>query len=398
MKDLHTGIAATTKSSATLSTVRQPVGQANGLPNEHYIDEAIFAEERQSVLFASWAGVGFGKDIPEPGDAKPIEFLGVPLLLIRDHDGKVGVFQNTCRHRGMILITEPKRLRNTVRCPYHSWCYALNGDLKATPHVGGPGHNTHELVNQSELGLFKIRSYVWHDVVFVNISGDAPEFEDAHSALIERWKEFDQPMHHGGEHGSFKLNVKTNWKLAVENYCESYHLPWVHPGLNSYSKLEDHYDIKLKQAYSGQGTHVYQQLKGDDGTSFRDFNNLSDKWDTAAEYIAVYPNVLMGVHRDHFFAIVLEAIDQTNTTEHIELYYAQSSSDTPELEPLRQTNAKLWKEVFSEDIFVVEGMQKGRNGVLFDGGRFSPAMDSATHNFHDWVATCVGQAREHQAT
>jgi len=54
----------------------------------------------------------------------------------------------------------------------------------------------------------------------------------------------------------------------------------------------------------------------------------------------------------------------------------------------------LWKDVFTEDIFVVEGMQKGRHGVMFDGGRFSPAMDSATHNFHDWVATCVEQARE----
>jgi len=385
VKDSHSGNAATAQSSNNLNSVRQEVGQANGLPNEHYIDDALFAEERQSVLFANWAGVGFGKDIPEPGDAKPIEFLGMPLLLIRNHDGTIGVFQNTCRHRGMILISEPKRLRNTVRCPYHSWCYSLNGDLKATPHVGGPGHNTHELVNQSELSLFKVRSYVWHDIVFVNVSGTAPEFEDANGAIIERWKEFEQPMIHGGEHSSFKLNVKTNWKLAVENFCESYHLPWIHPSLNTYSKLEDHYDIIEKRAYSGQGTHVYQQLKGDNGITFRDFDNLSDKWDTAAEYISLYPNVLLGVHRDHFYAI------------DIELYYADNAALKPELESLIKANAKLWKDVFSEDIFVVEGMQKGRNGVLFDGGRFSPAMDSATHNFHDWVATCVGQAREQQA-
>ena len=58
-----------------------------------------------------------------------------------------------------------------------------------------------------------------------------------------RWAEFDRPLYHAGEDSSFKLNLETNWKLAVENYCESYHLPWIHPALNSYSRLEDHYNI-----------------------------------------------------------------------------------------------------------------------------------------------------------
>ena len=53
---------------------------------------------------------------------------------------------------------------------------------------------------------------------------------------------------------------------------------------------------------------------------------------------------------------------------------------------MRVTNAAMWKEIFEEDITVVEGMQKGRQGSLFDGGKFSPAMDMPTHCFHDWVA------------
>ena len=46
----------------------------------------------------------------------------------------------------------------------------------------------------------------------------------------------------------------------------------------------------------------------------------------------------------------------------------------------------MWKEVFEEDIFVVEGMQSGRAASRFDGGKFSPVMDEATHAFHRWVA------------
>ncbi|MEX0350728.1 MAG: aromatic ring-hydroxylating dioxygenase subunit alpha [Paracoccaceae bacterium] len=376
-----------------LAPVMASVNIANGLPNAHYTDPDVFAEERASVLFGNWAGVGFGKDIPEAGDAKPIDFLGMPLLLVRDHDGAVGVFQNTCRHRGMILVDAPKKITGAIRCPYHSWCYDLKGRLRATPHVGGPGQNRHEDVKLDELGLVRIRSHVWQDVVFVNIDGSAPDFEVAHAELLERWSEFDQPLHSGGPGSSFKLDVATNWKLAVENYCESYHLPWVHPGLNSYSRLEDHYNIERRGQYSGQGTLVYRQLKGEDGAVFPDFAGLSEKWDEGAEYIAVYPNVLLGVQRDHTFAIVLEPVDSGRTVEHVEIYYSKANTDTPGLNDLRDANAQLWRGVFEEDVFVVEGMQRGRHGILFDGGRFSPVMDGPTHNFHHWVASQVEAGR-----
>ena len=377
----------------SLSSVMTDVNKANGLPNAHYIDPAVFDEEKQAVLFANWSGIGFGKDVPEAGDAKPITFMGMPLLMVRDRDGSLGVFQNTCRHRGMILVEEAQKIRGAIRCPYHSWCYGLNGALRATPHVGGPAQSTHEDVNMDELGLFKVRSFVWRDVVFVNIDGNAAPFEEVHKDLMARWSEFDGPLYHGGEAASFQLNVKTNWKLAVENYCESYHLPWVHPGLNSYSRLEDHYNIEERGKYSGQGTLVYRQLRDEAGQTLPDFSDLSSKWDEGAEYIAVYPNVLLGAQRDHSFAIVLEPVDCGNTVEHIELYYAASEADTPECNELRTTNAKMWKEVFEEDIFVVEGMQRGRHGQMFDGGRFSPVMDGPTHNFHHWVASQISQAR-----
>lgn len=377
-----------------LSEVLQDVSTAKGLPNAHYVDPAVFEEEKHAVLFANWTGIGFGKDIPEPGDAKPVEFLGMPLVLVRDRDGEIGVFQNTCRHRGMILIDKPQKIRGAIRCPYHSWCYGLNGRLVSAPHVGGPGHNKHEDVDFSKLGLFRIRSYVWRDVVFVNIDGNAAPFEDVHADLIARWGEFNAPNFHGGETASFELSVATNWKLAVENYCESYHLPWVHPGLNSYSRLEDHYNIEERGKYSGQGTLVYRQLKGEAGECFADYAGLSEKWNEGAEYVAVYPNVLLGVQRDHSFAIVLEPKSLEHTVEHIELYYAQDPETSPELETLRTENAKLWKTVFEEDLFVVEGMQRGRHGNHFDGGRFSPVMDGPTHCFHHWVATQILKGRD----
>ena len=256
--------------------------------------------------------------------------------------------------------------------------------------MGGPGQNTHEDIKRSELGLIEIRSHIWRDVVWINVNNNAPEFPVAMADAMERWKEFEQPLFHGGEDSRFNLEVNCNWKLAVENYCESYHLPWVHPGLNSYSRLEDHYNIEKPGTYSGQGTLVYRQLADDAGGVFPDFADLSSQWDSAAEYLAIYPNVLLGTHRDHAFAIILVPEGTEATIEKIHLYYPTADTDPH----LREKNTTQWKLVFEEDVFVVEGMQRGRHGVAFDGGKFSPAMDGPTHCFHDWAAQQIETKRQ----
>ena len=368
-----------------LSKVDLPISKANGLPNSHYVDESIFQKEKEILLFNKWTGVAFSKDIPNNGDALPINFLGFPLLVVRNQEGEVVVFQNICRHRGMILVNEKKNIRGTIRCPYHSWSYNLDGNLRATPHVGGPGQNAHEDINKKELGLTKINSTVYLGVIFVNISGNADPFEKVNRNLLSRWCEFDKSLFYSNTDSSFILELNCNWKLAVENYCESYHLPWVHPELNIISKLEDHYNIQKKNEFSGQGSYVYRQIE-DKGKVFYDFDGLSSKWNEGAEYIAVYPNVLLGVHRDHIFSIILEPINKEFTREHVAIFYAKKESTGATFSQLRKQNFSFWKSVLKEDIFVVEGMQKGRHGKFFDGGRFSPIMDGPTHNFHNWVA------------
>jgi phenylpropionate dioxygenase-like ring-hydroxylating dioxygenase large terminal subunit len=317
--------------------------------------------------------------------------MGMPLLLVRDHEGEIGLFQNTCRHRGMILVHEATHIRRVIRCPYHSWCYDLKGELKATPHVGGPGRNSHEAIRLDDLGLVRIRAGEFLGVVFANISGNAPSFDQSIAQLKSRWADFDQDVFCGTDSSS-TLNVRTNWKLAVENYCESYHLPWIHPGLNAYSKLADHYNIDDRPGYSGQGTRVYRQLGVEGGIRFPDFDGISDAWNTAGEYVSLFPNVLLGVHRDHCFAMVLEPVRIDHTVEHLRLFYTEEAASEERFAPLRRENLNLWSVVFNEDISVVEGMQRGRQGIYFDGGHFSPVMDASTAVFHRWVAQTLDAA------
>ena len=378
----------------SLEEVIRPIETARGLPNAHYISDAVFEEERDALLFRNWSGIGIAADVPEPGDVKPVNLAGMPLLVVRDHKGCVRVFQNTCRHRGMILVEKQDNLRGTIRCPYHSWCYNLDGSLRATPHVGGPGRNIDSSLKREEFSLFSVRSAVWRDVIFVNVSGDAPEFEDYAAKLMHRWSEHNRPLYHGGTSSGFAFDVACNWKLAVENYCESYHLPWIHPGLNSYSRLEDHYHIEEPGYFAGQGTMVYRQIEGDRGERFPDFAGLSEFWNQGAEYIAMFPNVLFAAQRDHGYAIILMPQGPGRTIERNEIYYSFDPAERPDLKGLIDMNAKQWRSVLEEDLFVVEGMQKGRHGLHFDGGKFAPKMDGPTHTFHRWAAEQVEEHRQ----
>ena len=201
-----------------LANVQAPIETANGLPNACYIDAVLYQHEQDTLFRENWVAIGFGKDVPQAGCVKPVNFAGLPMLLVRNQAGKINVFQNVCRHRGMILVDTAQQLRGPITCPYHSWAYDLDGGLRKTPHVGGPDIHQHPSVKHCDYPLNAVRTHVWHDVVFVNISGTAAAFDDYAAELIDRWREFEQPIYHGGADSSFGFTLNCNWKLAVENY------------------------------------------------------------------------------------------------------------------------------------------------------------------------------------
>ena len=136
-----------------LMNVDKPIESANGLPNECYTSEQYLEYERDKIFCDKWTVIGVGSSIPNLGDAKPYNLLGIPLIIVRDRDLNIRVFHNVCSHRGFKLIDKPCTLKNVIRCPYHSWSYDFKGNLVATPHIGGLNiHNSDKFKkNQSNL-------------------------------------------------------------------------------------------------------------------------------------------------------------------------------------------------------------------------------------------------------
>jgi choline monooxygenase len=373
-----------------LETVLNPIHQATGLTNEFYTQQSYFELERDQIMGKTWACIGFASDLTKNGSVKPVEFMGLPLLLMRNREGLVQVFHNVCSHRGMKLVEEAGEVQGVIRCPYHSWTYDLNGSLRGTPHIGGINQHKDERFACEKHGLKALRSAIWMDMVFVNLSGDAQPLEEMLAPLTERWKQFlgedgMSLMRRRPQHDMTSIEVNCNWKLAVENYCEAYHLPWVHPSLNTYSRLEDHYNIQFGEQFSGQGSYAYN-LSDTAGTHLPTFPSWPQDRMRNAEYVAFFPNVLLGIQADHAFAMQLDPISPSKTIENLRLFYVGDESLGDEYAACRSAILDSWKVVFAEDVASVEGMQKGRYSPAYNGGAFSPEMDIPTHFFHQWAA------------
>ena len=378
-----------------LNNVDKPIEVANGLPNECYTKDSYLAYEKEKIFFDKWVVVGVGSSIPAPGDAKPYNLLGIPLILIRDKEMKIRVFHNVCSHRGFKLLDKQCNLKNVIRCPYHSWSYDFGGKLVATPHIGGLNNHQSEKFNKNKSNLKEVKSKIWMDIIFVNINSNELDFDEYIKPLEQRWSKFiikeDQELIvHSKDHGYFNLEVKCNWKFAIENYCESYHLPTIHPELNKVSNIDDHYHIQgLPNRFAGQGSKKYEQpVKGN--KKFNTFPNWDKSLTKNSEYVALFPNVMIGLHIDHFYVFWLEPIGMNRTREHMQMYYVgKESANGEELKDLRKENSRFWKDVMMEDVSAIEGMQDGRSSPVYNGGNFSPVMDQPTHQFHKWVANSL---------
>ena len=376
-----------------IEVVKNPIEKAHGLPNECYLNNDYLEFEKEKIFKNNWTMIGVASSVPNPGDAKPFNLLGIPILIVRNKENEVKVFHNVCSHRGFKLVDQECKLKNVIRCPYHSWSYDFNGKLTVTPHIGGLGKHEVEGFDKNKSNLKEIKSNIWMDLIFININSNAKPFEDFIKPLEDRWSKFiskkDQKLiRHSTDNGYFNMTVNSNWKFAIENYCESYHLPWIHPELNKVSNISDHYHIEDENLnFSGQGSNKYSQ-QFDGNIKFKCFPNWPTELSEKSEYVSLYPNVMLGIHIDHFYAFWLEPISNNQTKEHFELYYVgDESASSDEFKDIREKNFAFWQEVMNEDVTAIEGMQNGRSSPAYNGGNFSPVMDTPTLMFHKWVAT-----------
>jgi choline monooxygenase len=370
-----------------LARVDEPIETATGLPNAAYTSEAFLELENERLFARTWVLAGFAHDLPDPGDAVPVSVAGKPVLLVRQKDGAVRAFHNVCRHRGARLLSEPCKGRSSLTCPYHAWRYTLDGKLAARPHFHGA--NKHDVIEggDAELGLAPLRSGQWFDLIFVDLSGEAPPLEEHLAPMTRRLAGYDLSVLRHAGHLTFE--VEANWKLVHENFIEPYHVFAVHPGLLRFAPM----DIRRPTAFEGPCFYNdYHYPAPEDGRGSEDLPHYPGLTGDLAQrglWFHFFPSLDIELWTDQFAVFQVTPLSPGRTREDIHVYLIGEAAESEAYAEARQKVLDMWDGLNAEDITVLEMLQAGRHSPGFDGGRLSPYWDGAPHHFARLVADAL---------
>lgn len=188
-----------------------------------FSDEDIFRREQEQIFARAWNFMCHESQIPKPGDFF-VSYIGQEsVIATRDRKGDLQVFLNSCRHRGNAVCRAEKGNTRAFLCTYHGWTYDLEGKL-----IGVRGNRDlyQNGLDKSKWGLIKagkVASY--KGFVFANMDPDAPDLEQ-YLGKVARLG-LDLIASRGNVvavEGVQKNIIGCNWKLAVDNLFDWYHV------------------------------------------------------------------------------------------------------------------------------------------------------------------------------
>ena len=294
---------------SAVARFRTATGDGSGLPNECYTSPEWLKAENERIFARTWMLAGFCHDVPEPGDVSPVEMAGMPLIIVRDHDGMIRVFHNVCRHRGAVVVPERCQRQSVLTCPYHAWVYGLDGSLRMRPHFfGGGRHDTDP--GKDAPGLVPVRHAVWHDLVFVNISGDAPEFEDHWEPFARRTCDYDfGALNYAA---TLDFDVRGNWKLIYENFYDAYHVPTVHPKLEIFTPLDTRVAVDTEGPWFHNRSTIQEPQPGR-GIGMPMYPGLDAEGQRTEWYFHLFPTTAIQIWPDQLAIFQLHALAPDRT-------------------------------------------------------------------------------------
>jgi glycine betaine catabolism A len=365
---------------AGVAEALKPFGQSRMLPPTAYIGPAVFGWEQRNFFGGGWTCVGFSAELANPGDQRAESVGDGGVLLTRDEESRLHAFANFCRHRGHELLPcGVSAQRPSVVCPYHSWTYDLDGNLRAAKGFKGTAG-----FDDSKWGLVELPVAEWHGLIFVDGSGTAGSVTEALSELDELVAPYEpERLVIKGRH---TYDAASNWKVLTENYHECYHCPMIHPELCRVSPPKSGENYGAKSSWVGgwmdlrdgmatmslDGSSGGVPLRGLDATGLR-----------TVIYINIFPNVLLSLHPDYVMTHRLTPVAADRTIIECTWSFAPEAVERPGFDPAYAV--EFWDITNRQDWGACESVQRGLSSAHAIAGPLSPEED-AVYQFVTMVA------------
>ena len=327
-----------------------------------YTDPAHFEAEMRAIFARSWVLAGFSHDLAEAGDARPVTVAGAPVLLVRSEAGELRAFHNLCRHRAARLVAEPCAKARAFACPYHGWTYGLDGALRAAPHWRAEDGTAPAGFDAADHGLIPAAAAEWAGMVFVRLAEDGPDFATHIRPLAERWAPYRLDLLRAGDEMTFE--APANWKLAIENFIDTYHLPFIHRQLGTMRQAMRVEDVDLGDGPAEGRVYGYRYPRGaaekpKSGQPFATFPDLPESLMPVQDILSLFPNVLFELMPDHLLVFHLEPLASDRTRERFVFFYLGEAATDRALAERRAEATEAWRIINEQDMAILAELQAG---------------------------------------
>jgi phenylpropionate dioxygenase-like ring-hydroxylating dioxygenase large terminal subunit len=173
-------------------------------------------ETAMGKLFRSyWMPALLAEELPS-NDCPPVrvKLLSERLLAVRDSDGRYGLIDEFCAHRGVSLWFG-RNEQCGIRCPYHGWKYDVTGqcvDVPSEPEESGYAKK----IKLKSYPLIKIGDVLW---TYMGPADKEPPHPEWEFALVPPEQTFTS-----------KRLQESNWLQAMEGGIDSSHVSFLHSG------------------------------------------------------------------------------------------------------------------------------------------------------------------------
>ncbi|MCU0826198.1 MAG: aromatic ring-hydroxylating dioxygenase subunit alpha [Tabrizicola sp.] len=354
-----------------------------GLPKAAYFDPDWFERERATLFARQWIMVGRADAFPA-GRMRRVSLAGASVIVLRDGQGTLAAWHNSCPHRGSELChSDDQAVGALIRCPYHAFAYdATDGRLVATGHAVPTDD-----FDRAAHGLRPVALRVWNGFLFLSLAGGpGPIRSDVGLLTLDRWPMADLVTGH-----RFQTEVACNWKTFWENYSECLHCPGIHPALcdlvpvyrqgimgwsEAASWTQDHPEgpnLRL-------GAESWTPTGAACGPVFPDLSPADRR--AGYHFVTLWPSAYVVAHIDYVRSVRLEPVSPTRTRLVAEWHFAPATLAQPGFDAAEVAAFAL--QVLMEDGAAAEMNQRGMASPGFTTARLMPE-EYEIHRFHQWV-------------
>ncbi|MFN3231167.1 MAG: aromatic ring-hydroxylating oxygenase subunit alpha [Alphaproteobacteria bacterium] len=210
------------------------------ITGDRYYSKEFAQKEWDHMWTRVWHVGGRESQMPEPGDYVVHNFLRESVIMVRQANGGIRAFYNSCQHRGNRLVWSNEGSGDFV-CSYHGWVYGADGVLK---HAQDPddfeGGDPCGRVSMVEVPCDTWGGFVWY-----SMDPNAPALLDFLDPIPDLFA--NRPIKDWVRVIWRQFDVDANWKFTSDNFNESYHLPTVHPQLRA--NTDEDYKATVFEAY-----------------------------------------------------------------------------------------------------------------------------------------------------